>query len=201
MSETMSKKDLDRLSAVIDGEAEEIVMLQVSHDISRNRELRETLLRYQLIGDCLRGEEANPHASNLVMAVSRRLESEPTVLAPVDRPQRSRWLQPVAGAAIAASVAAVGVMLGPQFINAQKGGGSGPTEGIQVVANPKGPVAVAPVLVSQEEMQWKSVENRNSPKLIRYLESHNHYATQNGLPGVIPYTTLVSYGGASSRLR
>ena len=195
----MNKKEMDKLSAVIDGEADKAVMLQVSHDICRNPEVRETLLRYQLIGDQLRGEEINLHSSELVMAVSRRLESEPTVLAPVDLPRRSRWLQPVAGAAIAASVAAAGVMLGPQFINARKGVDSGPAQGIQVVARPTGPVAATPVVASREEMHWKSVENRDPPQLIRYLERHNHYATQNGLQSVIPYTSLVSYGGASSK--
>ncbi|RTZ73523.1 MAG: hypothetical protein DSZ00_06300 [Gammaproteobacteria bacterium] len=191
----MNRKELDQLSAVIDNEASQQVMLQVSHKISRDEEVRQTLLRYQLIGDSLRGEEINPRSAELVMAVSRRLESEPTVLAPpVPEPGRTRWVQPLAGAAIAASVAAAGIILGPQFINK----GAAPADGkdsFQVVAQPIGPVAQNPVPVEQKEMRWKTVDGRREPRLDQYLQQHSHYATWNGLQSMIPYTTLVSYGG------
>lgn len=195
----MNRKELDQLSAVVDNEASHQVMLQVSHRICREEEVRQTLLRYQMIGDSLRGEEINPRSADLVMAVSRRLESEPTVLAPpVQGSSRHRWLQPVAGAAIAASVAAAGVILGPQFINKGDAPGAS-TEPFRVVAQPVGPVAQEPTPVSREEMRWKTVDGHSEPSLDRYLQQHSHYATQNGLQSLIPYTTLVSYGGISRK--
>jgi len=194
----MNRKELDQLSAVIDNEESHQVMLQVSHRISRDEEVRRTLLRYQLIGDSLRGEEITPYSADLVMAVSRRLESEPTVLAPpVQEPSRNRWVQPLAGAAIAASVAAAGIILAPQFIN--KGAVPDDKGSFQVVAQPIGPVAQNPVPVSQQEMRWKTVDGHKEPRLDRYLQQHSHYATQNGLQSMIPYTTLVSYGGISRK--
>lgn len=191
----MNREELDQLSAVIDNEASHEVMLQVSHRICRDEEVRQTLLRYQLIGDSLRGEEINPRSADLVMAVSQRLEREPTVLAPQHQDTgRHRWLQPVAGAAIAASVAAAAIMLGPQFIN-QGDSQADADDAFKVVAQPIGPVAQNPVQVAQEQMRWKRVEEREPPHLNEYLQQHSHYATRNGLQSMIPYTTLVSYGG------
>jgi len=191
----MRKEELDELSAVIDNEAGHQVMVQVSRRISQDEQLRKTLVRYQMIGDCLRGEEIDPRSADLVMAVSKRLEQEPTVLAPVTVPRRSRWFQPVAGAAIAASVAAAGVMLGPRFIQSQGDGGA-VHEPFRVVAEPPASaVPAVPALVSYDEMRWKTVETPHEQRLDRYLEQHSRYATQNGLQRMIPYTTLVSYGG------
>jgi len=194
----MNRKKLDQLSAVIDNEESHQVMLQVSHSISRDEEVRRTLLRYQMIGDSLRGEEITPCSADLVMAVSRRLESEPTVLAPpVQEPGRNRWVQPLAGAAIAASVAAAGIILAPQFIN--KGAVPDDKGSFQVVAQPIGPVAQNPAPIAHKEMRWKTVDGHGEPRLDRYLQQHSHYATQNGLQSMIPYTTLVSYGGISRK--
>ncbi len=190
----MKREELDELSAVIDNEAGTQVMVRVSRRISQDEELRKTLVRYQMIGDCLRGEEIDPGTMDLVMAVSRRLESEPTVLAPTPS-RRSRWLQPVAGAAIAASVAAAVVVLAPRF-----GGSGGATvepadPGIRVVAEPAAEVPPAPALVSHEEMHWKTVDEPYEARFDHYLEQHSRYASQNVLQGMIPYTTLVSYDG------
>ena len=190
----MKKEELDELSAVIDNEAGYQVMVQVSRRISQDEQLRKTLVRYQMIGDCLRGEEIDPRSADLVMAVSRRLEQEPTVLAPATTSRRSRWLQPVAGAAIAASVAAAGVMLGPRFINPQGGAGEDRNE-FRVVAQPTPTAIPARALVAHDQMHWKTVEAPHEQRLDRYLEQHSRYATQNGLQRMIPYTTLVSYGG------
>jgi|AMFO01.1.fsa_nt_gi Negative regulator of sigma E activity len=190
----MRKEELDELSAVIDNEAGHQVMVQVSRRISQDEQLRKTLVRYQMIGDCLRGEEIDPRSADLVMAVSRRLEQEPTVLAPVTASRRSRWLQPVAGAAIAASVAAAGVMLGPRFINPQGGVGEDRNE-FRVVAQPAPATIPVPALVAHDRLHWKTVEAPHEHRLDRYLEQHSRYATQNGLQRMIPYTTLVSYGG------
>jgi negative regulator of sigma E activity len=194
----MNRKELDLLSAVVDNEVSHEVMVQVSHRICREEAVRQTLLRYQMIGDTLRGEEINPRSDDLVMAVSRRLESEPTVLAPPVQGSRHRWLQPVAGAAIAASVAAAGVILGPRFINKSDAPG-GSVESFRVVAQPVGPVAQEAMPVSREEMRWKTVAGHSERSLDRYLQQHSHYATQNGLQSLIPYTTLVSYGGISRK--
>ncbi|WP_456445621.1 sigma-E factor negative regulatory protein [Thiolapillus sp.] len=200
MPENGNNLQKDLLSALIDNELEELEMLKASHEISRNPDLRDMLVRYQLISDSLRGESVQLSSMKLVNSVSARLESEPTVLAPKKASARlPRWVQPVAGTALAASVAAVGILLGPQLIN----GGSrqlAPADmGRQIVAQPIGDVKPEPVMVSQAENHWKTIDDKTTRKrLDRYLEQHSQYAVApGGVQGVMPYTSYVSYGQPS----
>ena len=86
--------------------------------------------------------------------------------------------------------------MGPQLIN----GGSQPQLpvdlGRQIVAHPVGEVKPEPVLVSQEENHWKTINDKTTRnRLDRYLEQHSQYAAApGGVQGVMPYTSFVSYG-------
>ncbi len=195
MSEYGNNQEQNRLSAAIDGELSEPEMLHVSHQVSKDQDIKETLVRYQLISDSLRGEEINLSSLDLVSAVSQRLASEPTVLAPEkSRTHMPKWVQPVAGAALAASVAAVGILLGPQFINGTQMRAPA-NDGLQVVAQPVGEVMPTPTLVVQKENHWKTIEDKTRTRLDRYLEQHSQYAAApGGVKGVMPYTSFVSYG-------
>ncbi len=194
MSEYGNNKEQSWLSAVIDNELSESEMLHVSHQIGKDQDLKETLVRYQLISDSLRGEEINLSSMDLVSAVNQRLASEPTVLAPgKSRMRMPKWVQPVAGTALAASVAAVGILLGPQFINGTQMQ-TPASSGLQVVAQPVGEVTPAPTLVVQKENHWKTIEGKTRTRLDRYLEQHSQYAAPGGVQGVMPYTSFVGYG-------
>jgi len=197
MSENGNHKDQDWLFAVIDNELSEAEMLNLSHRIGSDQELRDTLIRYQLISDSMRGEEINLASMNLVSSVSRRLDSEPTVLAPAkSRKHMPRWVQPAAGAALAASVAAVGILFGPQFINGPQHQAPA-NSGLQVVAQPVGKVTPAPTRVVKQENHWKTIEDKTRTRLTDYLEQHSQYASApGGVQGVMPYTSFVSYGKA-----
>ncbi len=195
----MKQEELRELSALIDNEAETQVMVKISRRLSHDEETLQTLVRYQMIGECLRGERPEPRAAEMVKAVSRRLEEEPTVLAPSIGKHRRSWLRPVAGAAIAASVAAVGVMVLPRALNHAS------TE-IPAVSQPAFPVAAQqvaypvsrPVVIDLDDARWRTINDTARERLLeRYLEQHSRYATQSGLQRMIPYTTLVSYGNAS----
>ncbi len=201
-SDHSEKQNQAMLSAVLDGETEIGMILAVSRRVGSDAEMRRTLIRYQMIGESLRGEPVSLEAEWLVEAVSRRLEAEPTILAP--RPARRsgrRWLQPVAGAAIAASVAAAGIMLAPRFLGSGRAptavGLAGNTPVYPVVATPVSQGAVATNAAASRPMRWKTVDGRveesRERRFERYLREHSRYATGNGLQGMIPYTTLVGY--------
>ncbi|WP_457673328.1 sigma-E factor negative regulatory protein, partial [Thiolapillus sp.] len=180
MSENGNKLQKELLSAIIDNELDELEMLRASHQISRDTELRDTLVRYQLISDSLRGEEIQLSSMKLVSSVSARLESEPTVLAPRRSRALPRWVQPVAGTALAASVAAVGILLGPQLINGSQP--QAPVDmGRQIVAQPVGEVKPEPVVMASEENHWKTINDKTTrSRLDRYLEQHSQYAAAPG---------------------
>ncbi len=201
-SDHSEKHNREMLSAVLDGESEMRMMLAVSRRIGSDSEMRRTLIRYRMIGDCLRGEPVSLEAERLVETVSRRLEDEPTILAPGRRRSgQRRWLQPVAGAAIAASVAAAGIMLAPRFLGSERGVSgpnmAGAAPGYPVVAQPVAGGATVTQVSSPAPMRWKTVDGRveepRERRLDRYLREHSRYATGNGLQGMIPYTTLVGY--------
>ncbi len=195
MSEFGNHNPQDRLSAAIDSELSDLDLLDVSHQLCKDQEMRETLVRYQMISDSMRGEEVNVSALDLVNSVSQRLQSEPTILAPVkSRSHLPKWVQPAAGAALAASVAAVGIMLGPQFINNSQPQNMSMDPGLRVVAQPLGKVSPTPVVAKQDE-HWKTVEGKTRTRLDNYLEQHSQYAVApGGVQGVMPYTSFVSYG-------
>lgn len=195
MSEYGNNKEQGRLSAAIDNELSDLEMLRVSHQVSQDEDLRETLVRYQLISDSLGGEEVNLAAMNMVSVISHRLESEPTVLAPAkSRTHLPKWVQPAAGAALAASVAAMGILLGPQFINSTQP--QAPlNSGLQVVAQPVGKVTPESMLVAKKENHWKTIEDKTRTRLESYLEQHSKYAVApGGVKGVMPFTSFVSHG-------
>ena len=148
----------------------------------------------------MRGEEVNVRSLEIVEAVSKRLDREPTVLAPSHHKTGhwKRWAQPAAGAALAASVAAFGIMLAPRFINQHENTNSEP--GFKVVAQPLEsdlPLSRVAAVSGVDSSQWKTLsDNKKIDKRLRsYLEQHSGYASPGGVQGVMPYTSFVSYDG------
>jgi negative regulator of sigma E activity len=114
----------ENLSALLDGELPPEQTGFLLKRIERDAELRATLLRYQLVGDTLRGERVRARP-DFALRVSAAIAAEPPLPLPEARPAiaaatsrvpaRSRrapaWLKPLAGLAVAASVASVAVVV------------------------------------------------------------------------------------------
>lgn len=102
----MNETKHEQLSAFMDdetgGRQRELV-----DDLLRDPELLDTWSRYHLISDCLRRNMPARRDRELPEKVAAALESEPAILAPTRFP--SAVVKPVAGFAIAASVAALAV--------------------------------------------------------------------------------------------
>ncbi|MGD2127887.1 MAG: sigma-E factor negative regulatory protein [Lysobacterales bacterium] len=108
----MSKEAREHLSCLMDGEISRETSRFLVRRLGADQELCATWARYHLVRDCLRHHEGGLASEDLCRRVSQALGSE-TVQS------RSRrlpmgWLKPVAGAAVAASVALMAiVMVGP----------------------------------------------------------------------------------------
>lgn len=178
------------LSALVDSELDQGRLKKLGDHIQGDETVRMQLARYHMIGDCMRGEPINKQALTLSTTVSSRLKDEPTILAPTKKQKTRRWVQPVVGTALAASIAGLGIAFGPQLLQQDKAPDAG---GMQIVAQP-GPV-VSPSLVSHKETRWKTLKPEVEPRLNDYLEDHSEHAVQGGVQGVIPYTSFVSYDG------
>ncbi len=105
----------ERLSSCMDGELKDIdsFMDQVAED----KDAQSCWHRYHLIRDIMRDNQASRVPMDFSLKVMQRIEKEPTVFAPPKNTHRilpnflnKNILKPIAGLAIAASVAAVTVI-------------------------------------------------------------------------------------------
>lgn len=192
----MNDTQRELTSALLDGELNREGQLRmVSGLLESGREGLDRFGRYRLIGDVMRGESA-VLATSLAQRVRASLADEPVVLAP--RRQPPRWLRPVAGLAVAASVATAAVVVAPQLIAPQ---GDGPPPAQTVAALP--PPAVAPTLVAtgpaarsgqaDSGPQWKTLDRELEDRLNRLVIEHNEFSGRTGINGPVPHLGFVSY--------
>lgn len=179
----------ERLSAFVDGELEQAEAEQLISEMLGNEELRSRWLRYQRAGSALRRESNVSLSTDLLTGIHARLEAEPTILAPRQQQPMSATFKQVAGMAIAATIAAVSVLM------------IQPTEKVfspadnQVAVNSSAPVA--------SEQQWLRVNNASwsddrpavVSKLNSYLVNHNGYST--AIRGTLPFAPIVTAGNSA----
>jgi len=104
----MNDKPRDQMSAFLDDELPDREAGLLLRRLQGDAELRGAAERYLLIGQALRGERLS--GVDLAGRVAAALDAETaydTAATPSGRP---RWLRPVAGAAVAATVAVVALM-------------------------------------------------------------------------------------------
>jgi sigma-E factor negative regulatory protein RseA len=107
----MSDQIREQVSAFLDGELPSSESELLLKRLTRDPDLRESFGRYALIGETLRGASRAPVSRGFAARVNRAIDGEPATANPqVMRTGRGRWWRPVAGAAVAASVAAVAVV-------------------------------------------------------------------------------------------
>jgi sigma-E factor negative regulatory protein RseA len=169
-----------KVSQLIDGElegaeAERLVLL-----LREEGENREAWRLYHLIGDALRDTDAlSPGFSG---RMRNRLAEEPTVLAPVERPETVRrglrgFLMPVAASAAAAAM--VGWLA---FVPQQD-------------SSPRAIAPVASAPVAKPTPAAVGAEPATIPPPVAaddYLLAHHNYASRSLLQGVAPHVRTVS---------
>jgi negative regulator of sigma E activity len=107
----MSEQIREQVSAFLDGELPNSETELLLKRLTRDAELRESFGRYALIGEALRGTDRSPLSRRFSAGVNAAIDggSAPAV-ALADHDRAPRWWRPVAGAAVAAGVAAVAVV-------------------------------------------------------------------------------------------
>jgi len=105
----MSEQSKEHISSLMDGEISPETSRFLVRRLGADRELCATWARYHLVRDCLRNADVGLYGADLCVRVNRALGDEPAVGGRV-RVGRS-WLRPVAGGAIAATVALAALIL------------------------------------------------------------------------------------------
>jgi sigma-E factor negative regulatory protein RseA len=109
----MSDAVKEQLSAVLDGELAEAELDLLLKRLERDADLGETLSRYALCSQAMKGEGPPAASTAFAANVMAALQNEPPLARRAPRwrvsPAVAQRLRPVAGAAVAASVAALAV--------------------------------------------------------------------------------------------
>jgi sigma-E factor negative regulatory protein RseA len=192
----MKQETKESVSAFLDDELSRHELQETLDRVLADETLRGVWDRYHLIGDAMRGEGVRISAAGVADEVRARLEAEPAIIA-TWAPKRSHngipshWLRPVAGAAMAASVAALAVVALPLLT--EKEPATAPAVATRV-ATPVSPPQAPIQYVSSGGTRWKNLETPAiESKLNRYLVDHSEFAFSGGLGGGLPYTAFVSY--------
>jgi sigma-E factor negative regulatory protein RseA len=99
----------DQISAFIDNELSENESSLLVRRFERDAEARARAMRYTLIGASLRGELLEPHPSVLRQRIAAALSGTVPSSAPKTRERSDRWVRPLLGVGIAATVAVVAI--------------------------------------------------------------------------------------------
>jgi len=108
----MSDKSNEQISNLMDGELEVNASQFLLKRMAADKSLSQTWENYHLVKSCLQKEGKEPLVIDIASRVSAELlgmQQQPTIL--MDKPVINKWLKPVMGIAIAASVAFMSVLM------------------------------------------------------------------------------------------
>jgi len=187
----MTEHHKENLSALMDGETEGLHLNQ----ITGNETSRETWRRYHLISDAMHQRPVMVSHADMSAKISALIKDEPAILAPVTR-SIPRYLKPVAGIAVAASVATVAILGVQQYQNNTVTQGQMPVAVVQT----QQPVAENVALARQQPATRQptaavrpvQMEIQANAKINRYIINHNEYQSNVGVQGVMPHVRLVT---------
>lgn len=162
---------MERLSAFMDGELEDLEAAGQLRRLKENPELRAAWETYHLIGDAVRGEAG--YSSGLAAKVSARLAAEPTVLAPRTRmPLRS-----VRRVALSAVASIGGVAL---------------VAWLALFDNPFTPQHNVAVNEAPPPAQTQLAATPANGAVNDYLLAHQQFSPSTAMQGVASYVRTVS---------
>jgi sigma-E factor negative regulatory protein RseA len=170
----------EQLSALADDELGAGEQTLLVKRLVTDKSLRQRLARYQVISDTLKGHLPDQVDPGFPARIRTALQDEagpPAVAYP------DRLFRPVAGLAIAASVAVVAI-LSLQSVR-QTG-----TESVPAIAS-----APAPTDYIRAEGQPPVASIPGTVRnLDAYLVNHNEFAVNRGMQGMLPYVRIVGQG-------
>ena len=185
----MSKETLEQLSSLMDGELSRETGLFLTRRLSADEELTGAWERYHLIRDCIRYQDHRQGGHIRVTDFSQRVRvalSEEVVTARQVLPSR-RWLKPVTGMAIAASVAVMAIFA---VGSPQPGLNPVPVPGLAVerFTSPNN-LIVSPIT---QPASFSPQAPKPNQRLNSYLLRHNQLAGSAGMQGFLSFVPIIS---------
>jgi len=189
----MSKESLQHLSSLMDGELSRETGLFMTRRLSSDEVLCATWERYHLIRDCIRQPGSKQIVTGLCTRINASLEAEDAPA--VSSWHKNRWLKPVSGLAIAASVALMAIVVTAPQPDELPGAGDTAYSATanQPFVSPN-TLLLAPV---SQAVSYTSAQQANSNRLNAYLLRHNQMARTAGRQGYVSFVPIVAAPSAS----
>lgn len=187
----MNDKLLEQASAFADGELDGAEAPLFVARLQRDAELRAAVGRYELLGEAMRGTlpaQRRDFAAGVMAAIEEIDDAGAPGAARSDvSRQVMRLGRPVAGLAVAASVA----MLAIFTLQGPAGVPSGSPVPVEVVPGSSN-VASNPVIRARQ-VDFSNVRSPELQNQLRgYLMNHNEHAGNSRLRGVMPYVQIAA---------
>jgi len=180
----MKEKLNEQISALVDDELDEAEHAFLIKRLEADVTLRHSLLRYQLISDSLQNHVPRKIDPDFHIGVQLALQDDPDIQ--VGPARLARLFKPVAGLAIAASVAVVAVF-SLQSVRQEIPAGA------SAVATAPLPDELVPADLTPQLASKPVNSSAGAQGLDLYLVNHNEYAVTRGMQGMLPYVHLVGH--------
>lgn len=184
----MSKESLEHLSSLMDGELSREAALFLTRRLFTEEAMCEKWERYHLIRDCIRQPGSKQVVTGLSVRLSATLDAEnaPTVSAW----RQSRWLKPVSGLAIAASVALLAIVVtAPQPDQTPVDAGMAHSIPVNKPFVSPNTLAASP---ASQAVTYSPAQQANANRLNAYLLRHNQMARTVGRQGFVSFVPIVA---------
>jgi len=177
----MSEQIREQISAFLDGELPNSESELLLKRLTRDAELRESFGRYALIGEALRGSDRVPLTRGFAERLNCAIDGEPAAASVQARHGgRPRWWRPVAGAAVAAGVAAMAVLALQQRADAPAMRASSP-----VTAQNRAAVAKEAISYTVPAALPEAPAVLPAARLTNYVFAHSQYSSVLGERNVL----------------
>ena len=179
----MSEQIREQVSAFLDGELPSSETELLLKRLMRDADLRESFGRYALIGEALRKADRSPVSRGFAAGVNAAIDGEAApAAAPLHLHARApRWWRPVAGAAVAAGVAAVAVVALQQRALSPAQRAVVPLTA-QTVAKPKEAISYTVPAAARTETAPAMLP---AARLTSYVFAHSRYSSVLGQSNVL----------------
>jgi sigma-E factor negative regulatory protein RseA len=184
----MSKESLEHLSSLMDGEVSRDSSMFLTRRLASDDALCNTWERYHLIRDCIRQPGGKIVVTQLSATISASIEAEHAPV--VNTWQNNRWLKPVSGLAIAASVAMMAIVVStPQPTGLPGAAGDAVLTGTpnQQFVSPN----TLPIKTLSQPVSFAASQKTEVTRLNAYLLRHNRMAGSAGRQGFVSFVPIV----------
>ncbi len=200
----MSDKENEALSALMDGELDEMSLRRTLNQLDDEPELKATWSRYHLQRDMMKGDVSAFSSMDISAAVSAAIDSEEQVMTPVSTKTDKPWWKAVAGLSVAASVA-MAVVIGARFNPLVE------THDVQQLASktqvrvvtPEITLVKGPSMIAQSNSNLEGVDEKSlqqaQERLNSYLKQHAQDSALGQGRTAMPYARVVNFETTSEQ--